>query len=207
MEFLNDPHIAWKFKNTIISQVKITELMSEYGIKLESKIAGQFTHRARCPFHKGKNGGPERTPSLFVSEQTNSFCCFGCGQGGSVIEFVSLIEGSPPLTALIKLAKRIGLMDKDGKWDELKLDALPIPVENTKTIEPFLFEISATLREYIKSYVNATEFEKELVWMEKVSSKVDEFLSNIGYEDYDYAQDLCDKIKTSVRNRKRKKDK
>jgi DNA primase len=205
MEYLNDPHIAWKFKNTIISKVKITDIMRESGIKLESKVAGQFTHRARCPFHKGKDGGPERTPSMFISEHTNSFCCFGCGQGGSIIEFVSLIEGSPPLLALIKLAKRIGLMDKDGQWDELKLDSLPIAVENTKTIEPFLFEISSALRSYIQTYVGTPEFENELKWMEKVAAKADEFLSNIGHEDYDYAQDLCDKIKRSVKNRMRKK--
>lgn len=205
MEFLNDPHIAWKFKNAIISRIKITDIMKEYGIALEPKPTGQFTHRARCPFHKGKSGGPERTPSMFISEHTNSFCCFACGQGGSIIEFVSLYEGSPPLTALIKLAKRIGLMDKDGKWDELKLDSLPLAIENTKTIEPFLFEISFELREYLKPHINTPDFEKELVWMEKVASKADEFLSNIGHEDYDYAEDLCNKIKSSIKNRKRKK--
>lgn len=209
MEFLEDPSEIWKFKNIIVSNVSLIDLMIEYGIKLETKLTGQFTHRAFCPFHKGKTGKTERTPSMFVSETTKSFCCFGCLAGGSVIDFVQLIDGTPSSIALTKLAKRIGLIDKDGKWDELKIDAFGgIPVfEPVKTIEPFLFEISAIFRNYIKLFINTNEFEQEFRWMEKVAAKADEFLSNIGHEDCDYAKDLCEKIQKSVKERIKKKGK
>lgn len=40
-----------------------------------------------CPFHD------ERTPSFTVNEHTNTWKCFGCGEGGDVIQFVMQIEG------------------------------------------------------------------------------------------------------------------
>jgi len=40
----------------------------------------------RCPFHE------ERTASLHVYPQTNTFHCFGCGAGGDVITFVEKAE-------------------------------------------------------------------------------------------------------------------
>lgn len=209
MEFLEDPSEIWRLKSIIISNVSLVELMNEYGVKLESKPTGQFTHRAFCPFHKGKTGRLERTPSMFVSETTSSFCCFGCSAGGSVIDFIQLIDGTPPTIALTKLAKRIGLVDKDGKWDELKIDSLGgAPVfEPVKTIEPFLFEISAALRNYIKLFINTPEFEEEFKWFEKAAAKADEFLSNIGHEDWEYAQNLCENIQKIIKNRVKKKDK
>lgn len=207
MDFLDNSIDIWKFKDIITSNIPIVDLMKEYGIKLEPRATGQFSHRTFCPFHRGKNGRIERTPSMFVSEQTNSFCCFGCGHGGSVIDFVQLMDGSPPMVALTKLAKQIGLIDKDGKWDELKISAFGgVPeIEPVKSIEPFLFEISSILRNYIKLFINTPKFNEEFRWMEKVAERVDEFLSNIGHEDWEYAKDIYENVQRSVKNRMRKK--
>ena len=198
MEFID----IWKFKNTILANVSIIDIALEYGLKLENKSTGQFSHRALCPFHKGKNGKVEKTPSMFLSKETNSFCCFGCSAGSSVFDFVRLMDGCPAEIALIKLAKRIGLIDKDGKWDELKASSIAcIPDEPIKTIIPYLFEISFALRNYIKLFINTGSFDKEFKWMEKVAKKTDEFLSNIGHEDWEYAEELADKIKQIIKNR------
>lgn len=51
----------------------------------------------RCPFHG------EKTPSLKVYPQTNSFYCFGCGAHGDVIDFVKKQFGIPFKEALFKL--------------------------------------------------------------------------------------------------------
>ena len=40
-----------------------------------------------CPFHQ------EKHPSFFVYPDTNSFYCYGCNQGGNVINFVRLLYG------------------------------------------------------------------------------------------------------------------
>lgn len=34
-----------------------------------------------CPFHE------ERTPSFTIYKESNSYFCFGCGAGGTVIDF------------------------------------------------------------------------------------------------------------------------
>ncbi|MFA5048424.1 MAG: CHC2 zinc finger domain-containing protein [Patescibacteria group bacterium] len=147
-----------------------------------------------------------------TTDVENTFTTFlgsvhNCGHGGSVIDFVQLMDGSPPAVALTKLAKQLGLIDKDGKWDELKIDALGgIPeMEPIKSIEPFLFEISSLLRNYIKLFINTPKFEEEFKWMEKVSKRVDEFLLTIGHEDWEYVKDLCESVQRSIKTRIRKK--
>jgi len=40
----------------------------------------------RCPFH---SGGNERTPSLHVHENQGGWYCFGCAEGGSIIDFAA----------------------------------------------------------------------------------------------------------------------
>lgn len=216
MELLKDeqdpwmlkPNQAWKFKDAVISQTDIVELIGAYKLHLESHQTGAFTHRMRCPFHKGKNGSVERTPSMFISQRNGDFYCFGCGSSGTSIDFVSLIEGIPKIKALEKLAKRIGLMDKNGEWDELQLDGLDLsPVfDPSKTIEPFLFEMSAAMRNYIKMFVGTSEFNKELRWMERIAKKADEFLATIGYEDWEYAKELSEKVQKSIKDKIRRKD-
>jgi DNA primase len=78
MGFLeNDPNELWKLKDIILSKINIVDLIKDYGITLEENQTGQFSHKTFCIFHKGKDGGKERTASLFISNTTNSFCCFG----------------------------------------------------------------------------------------------------------------------------------
>jgi hypothetical protein len=210
MEFLeDDPNRAWRFRNIVVAKVSIIALMQKYGLHLEARETGQeFTHRSSCPFHRGKGtGGKERTPSFFVSDRTNSFFCFGCNVNGTVIDFVSLIDGTPPLIALQKLAKDIGLIDKDGHWDELQLDALNelMPsFDPLKTIEPYLFDISMSMKQYITKYVGKEDFEKEFKWIEKVGQKVDAFLSNIGHEDWEYAKELSEKVTKGIAKRSKR---
>lgn len=54
-------------------------------------VAGKGVRRGaqvwfRCPWH-----GPERTPSLHVSEDKGLWHCFGCGKGGDVITLLKKV--------------------------------------------------------------------------------------------------------------------
>jgi hypothetical protein len=198
MEYL-DPTEIWSLKNSVLAKINIAKIIEEYNIKLEEKRTGRFTHRTYCPFHVGKTGNIERTPSFYLSTETNSFYCFGCSISGSPIDFVSLIEGIPLTKALIKLAKKVNILKEDGNIDEAQIKIEPI-LEN-RNIEPFLFDISNLFREYIIQFVNTEKYEKEFIWIEKVAQKTDEFLAKIGYEDYEYAQDLYEKVKTAIDKR------
>lgn len=73
----------------IKSNLRTKSVMEHYGI--------QFNRRgfAKCPFHK------EKTASLSV--KNDYFKCFGCGQGGGVIDFVMEYHGLNFSQAIIKL--------------------------------------------------------------------------------------------------------
>ncbi len=72
-----------------------------------------------CPFHTDK------TPSLQIYPQTNTFCCFSsnCKAGtGDVIEFIRLMEKSTKHEAILKAKSLLGHPDKSGQAAETKAD-------------------------------------------------------------------------------------
>jgi hypothetical protein len=192
----------WQWRDAIIAKVRLIDLIQEYGMELIPKQTGLFTHQIRCPFHEGKNGGREKTPSFFISDTTNSYNCFACGAGGTIIDFVSSLEGILPVKALEKLAKKAGFIDKDGKWDELQLSQVSETLlKPRETIDPYLFEISHLIRKHIKQFIGTESFEKEFRWAEKLSRKVDDFIGQIDSEDCEYAIELVEKIRKSIEAR------
>lgn len=56
-----------------------------------------------CPFHL------EKTPSFHVSQETQTFTCFGCGAKGDVFTFVEKHENLSFVEAAEFLARRVGL--------------------------------------------------------------------------------------------------
>lgn len=63
-------------KAAINTKYRITDLAKEMGITL-----ADYGHQCRCPFHE------DSTPSFSVDPERNIFNCFGCGRGGSYVDF------------------------------------------------------------------------------------------------------------------------
>ena len=57
----------------------------------------------RCPFHN------EKTASFCVTPEKGFFYCFGCGTGGNVFKFLSLIENISYFEAIKLQAERLGI--------------------------------------------------------------------------------------------------
>ena len=65
-----------------------------------------------CPFHS------EKTPSMVVYNDSQSFYCFGCGAGGDVISFIMRIENLDYPEAVRFLSERVGVQfPEDGQED------------------------------------------------------------------------------------------
>lgn len=68
-----------------------------------------------CPFHR------EKTPSLKLYPGTGGFHCFGCGAGGSVIDFTAQLFGLDSMGAVRRLNADFGLclpIDRQPTWVE-----------------------------------------------------------------------------------------
>ena len=65
-----------------------------------------------CPFHG------EKTPSFSVNPERQIYHCFGCGKGGSVINFIMDIENLSFPDAVQFLARRAGMEVPEDAPDE-----------------------------------------------------------------------------------------
>lgn len=72
--------------------VRLTDVLTRYN--LTPNRAG-FLH---CPFHSG-----DRDASLKIYPATDSWYCFGCGEGGDVIDFVAKMDRCSFAEALKRL--------------------------------------------------------------------------------------------------------
>lgn len=91
----------------ILAATDIVDLISSY---LPLKRAGG-SFKALCPFHS------EKTPSFYVNPGTQTFKCFGCGQGGTAVGFVMDYENLPFPDAIRKLAQRASISITEETYD------------------------------------------------------------------------------------------
>ena len=83
----------------INSKVNIADVVGRY---VQLTKSGR-NHKGLCPFHN------EATPSFLVSEEKGIYKCFGCGEGGDAISFVSKMDGIPYGEAMTRLAADAGV--------------------------------------------------------------------------------------------------
>lgn len=97
-DFLQELRNRADIENTISSYVNL-------------KRAGRIS-KGLCPFHG------EKTASFTVYPDTQSYYCFGCGNGGDVITFIKNIENLDYIDAVRFLADRVGLdMPDENNYD------------------------------------------------------------------------------------------
>ncbi len=98
--------IDQEFLRTLKEKVNIVEVAEGY-FSLEKRGANFW---ACCPFHH------EKTPSFSINEANQYYHCFGCGESGDVIRFVSEMESLDFMGAVKLLAERakIPLPEQNG---------------------------------------------------------------------------------------------
>jgi DNA primase len=87
------------FADEVKNQADIISIISGY-MTLKKRGANYI---ACCPFHN------EKTPSFNVHQGKGIFKCFGCGEGGSVFDFVMKMEGCGFPEAVALVAAKAGI--------------------------------------------------------------------------------------------------
>ncbi len=87
------------------------DIVSVFSSYVDLKSSGK-NKKCSCPFHS------EKTPSMVVYEDTQSFYCFGCGVGGDIITFIEKIENLTYVDAVKLLADRAGISIPTTKLDD-----------------------------------------------------------------------------------------
>lgn len=90
-------------RNEIRNRLDVVELVGSY---FPLRRTGQ-NFKACCPFHD------EKTPSFVVSPQRQTFHCFGCGEKGTIFDFVMKMERVEFREALELLADKAGVPLED----------------------------------------------------------------------------------------------
>jgi hypothetical protein len=93
----------------IKSAIDIVSYIAQF---TEIKKSG-VSYTACCPIHG------EKSPSLNINEQKQLFHCFGCGAGGSVIDFVATYHS-------ISVGDAINILKRDAGYDVSKRDSKPV---------------------------------------------------------------------------------
>ena len=95
----------------IKQDISLLRLVESQGYEVTKQGKDYVVH---CPFHDDK------TPSCVISPKTNLFHCFGCGEGGSVIDWVMKTQGLSFRLACELLLKDIGAVVAEVPTKPLK---------------------------------------------------------------------------------------
>ncbi|MDR1072733.1 MAG: DNA primase [Treponema sp.] len=93
------PFITQSSIQEVIDKMDAVAVMGDY-VRLENR-SGRFM--GLCPFHN------EKTPSFSVNPDLKLYHCFGCGKGGTVLNFIMEMDKLTFPEAVERLAKRFGV--------------------------------------------------------------------------------------------------
>ena len=94
------PQFSDSFLQELADRNDIVDVVSSY-VRLTKKSGANLF--GLCPFHS------EKTPSFSVAPDKQIYHCFGCGKGGTVINFIMEIENLSFPDAVAFLARRAGM--------------------------------------------------------------------------------------------------
>lgn len=97
----------------IKNRIKLEDLFRENGYQLQH--AGIGRKKTKCPFHK------ERTPSMVIFNDSQSYHCFGCGESGDVISFFSKTHILSFRETVFELAKIAGIEIDEESTEKMEV--------------------------------------------------------------------------------------
>ena len=132
----------------------IADVVSQY-VRLTKKSGSNMF--GLCPFHS------EKTPSFSISSDRQIYHCFGCGKGGSVINFIMEIENLSYPDAVRFLARRAGMAVPEDEKDENYSRRERMLQLNRDAARFFYEQLSAPYGEIARQYINKREISPAMV--------------------------------------------
>lgn len=135
-------------------KVDIESVVSPYvTLKRKGKLLGGL-----CPFHN------EKTPSFYVYPDTQSYYCFGCGNGGDVITFIKNIEHLDYIEAVKFICERNGIdMPEDGYDTGLHNNKRRLYEANREAARFYYKMLFEPCGKIARDYCNFRQLKKETV--------------------------------------------
>lgn len=106
--------ITDKTVQEVLETAKIEEVVGDF-VQLKRRGSNLI---GLCPFHQ------EKTPSFSVSPAKNIFKCFGCGKGGSPVQFIMDYDSLNFIDSIRVLAKKYGIEIQESFLEEDKREVL-----------------------------------------------------------------------------------
>jgi hypothetical protein len=86
---------------------KIVEVAERHGLEINSRSRGRTEVLCKCPFcQEDSKPGKNRKYYLRLNSQAQVFKCFFCNEGGGVLRFISLLDGTPESELANRYRKR-----------------------------------------------------------------------------------------------------
>lgn len=160
------------------AKVPIFDLLDLYGIEY-------IQNKVRCPFHAD---GTEKTPSLVVYPETNTWHCFACNKGTSIIDFVQYMDGTNYYAAIEKLCSIAGL--KEGEVSDFKPKPKRLPEE---TVRHWVIKTQDCIKDFIQGR------EDWEYWAEERYAKLDYMMDNWEDEQWEKVKQYYERIDTYLK--------
>ena len=137
----NCKNYATDLFSAIKNTLNIAVVLDYYGVATNSKGF------ASCPFHQ------ENTPSFKVYADNNAYYCFGCGEHGTVIDFVTKYFGLSNIEAVRKLNQDFRLYLPLGTKSVRAASCRPMQDDKTliSTFEAWEKQAFITLSNYFRA--------------------------------------------------------
>ena len=152
--------------DSLVDKIDILTYVSQF-VELELNAGEYF---GLCPFHN------EKTPSFSVNQSKNFFYCFGCGAGGSVIDFVMAYKKVNFPDAIEILSEYVG-------GDVTQLTTLDVLGKTYKKFIPLVSQKDVILPPKLRSNV------MEKFFKEPIKEWIDEGIQQEVLDKYDVRYD------------------
>jgi hypothetical protein len=148
---------------------KIMDVISYYGIRVESDgISTRF--RAFCPFHM------EKSPSLKLYLETNTWCAFCCGRGSTPYDLIYAKEGNEEtaINVLLEIANIDLEADPLATLSEDLETEVSIAQKQGLEVQHYL--ISVMLRDFLEKKKEREDYANWCSYIDRHLTRLDELL-------------------------------